>query len=451
MTLPVSMPPSVMQAAISVLERSSHSLHGDHQLGKLMASLFADGASGRSVQTGIRPRPFDFVAARGYFTNNAHHSTCILSKVETCVGLGFADGVEEVLAKPPAGGEGLVAPQVRTKMKDSKADELLNPLCMYTFADVLHDVNEDYFSVGNGYLEVVRESSSGSIVGLHYLDAATVEIEVVDRRGRHFFRIKDCEESVSDTCFARFGEYGDILSLGLLPEGEKSSEDQQTYSEVIHFRKPSSMSRWYGFPDWLAAVPSMELDAMITQQRFDFFLNRGVPEFIFALIGVTMSKDEWDSILATLQSHIGAGNGHKSLALKLPSAEAKIQVEHLAAETGEDTFGSLREALALTIVTAHRTPPLLAGIQIPGKLAAANELPNALMAYQALVIAPAQRVFQQTLGVTLGSEEAGLGLTVTDFTFRTITEVINPAQADTISRMKEPLASGRDPSKGLKD
>jgi hypothetical protein len=124
------------------------------------------------------------------------------------------------------------------------------------------------------------------------------------------------------------------------------------------------------------------------------------------------------------------------------------------------------DTLAMHIVSAHRVPPVLAGILVPGKLGANNELPNALAAFQALVMGPAQRNFSNVLAATLGNPEfnQGLGLTEKDFMgeegngFRTILEEMGSGMAgltemDTMARMKEPIgeavAGGRNLKAGV--
>ena len=122
----------------------------------------------------------------------------------------------------------------------------------------------------------------------------------------------------------------------------------------------------------------------------------------------------------------------------------------------DDDFGKTKESLAASIITAHGVPPLLAGVQLPGKLGANNELPNALMAFQILLVGPGQRLFQQTLGTTLGHPDHGVSkLTIKDFAFQRITDQIDLQAADTVGRMRTPMAQanaeGRDISAGVKD
>jgi hypothetical protein len=124
----------------------------------------------------------------------------------------------------------------------------------------------------------------------------------------------------------------------------------------------------------------------------------------------------------------------------------------------------MTEALATTIVSAHRVPPILAGILIPGKMGAANELPNSIMAFQTLVIGPMQTIWQSILGATLGGKfNGGLGLKPKDFEFKSIVDAmadglqkLNPQKgaADTLGGMRSTLpeaaAEGRNLNDGVK-
>ena len=134
--------------------------------------------------------------------------------------------------------------------------------------------------------------------------------------------------------------------------------------------------------------------------------------------------------------------------------ELKVQLERLQ-ETSREKLAELWPTIELAIVSGHRVPTTLAGIQIPGKMGAANELPNALVAFQTLYVGQHQRIFQGTLGLTLGSPDAGLGLAPTDFLLRRITDSYDMGQIDTMSRMRqtatEAQMQGRKLDQGLKE
>ena len=432
--------------------------------------------SRQGVTLGEQKHPFDFAQVKSFITGNEHHASCIHTKVASTVGLGFLDSQEEIVIESPIAEsikpvgrdertglpapEQLPMPKTRKQYVDSKVDLALNPLCMLSTTDLLNDACEDFWLVGNGMIEVVRMRSNMEIVGLHHLPSEEGLIFVEDSNYNFHYLIKSAEEG-AERRFARFGDWDDFEKRSGNSEGAvmftlpENQIDSEFVSEVIHFRQPTSSSRWYGYPKWLSAVPAIELAQMLLQWKYDFFLNRGVPEFIFLLIGQKLSAPDWKKIEDAMKANIGLGNSHKSIALNISNPDVRAQIEKLGTDTGEDTFASTKESLALSIVTAHRVPPLLAGIQIPGKLGATNELPNALMAFQLLVIGQAQRIWQQTLATTLGSDKGIDGLEPKDFAFTKITEEIDLGTMDTVARMRQsPMqaqAEGRSMADGVKD
>lgn len=413
------------------------------------------GRSGQSTLTGRRNHPFNFAALRELKDHNEHHSACISAKVSATVGIGhltehdkakrdFVPGFDSVT------GQELPPPRAPL-YEESNADRVLSPLTSISWHDTLTDICEDFWDTGNGYLEVVQ--NNGTITGLHHLPSSDVYVVVED--DKHNFHYEICGEGGTlQKVFASFGDReGMIERLAIkgtvLPDGNN-------ISEVIHFCQPSSRARWYGAPDWIAAVPLIELTQMLHQYKFDFFNNRGVPEYMLFIIGHQLDKKAREQIETSLKATIGLGNSHKSIMVNLPGKDVTVQLERLAMEGGsEEEFKSLKETLALSVVTAHKVPPLLAGIQISGKLGATNETSQALIAFQALVIGRAQRVFTSTMARTLGSPEAGLGLVPEDFALRTIVEDIDISKLDTVGKMKQPLPQavkeGRDLDAGVKD
>lgn len=394
--------------------------------------------SAQNSATGRKLHPFAMKAVIDFMIHNIHHSTCIHTKKESCVGLGFVD--EEV-------------------------QEKLDPYCEIAFADVLGDAAEDFFNCGNGYIEVVRDDA-GNIRGLHHIRSHNVYVYIEDESlQRHYEVAGNALDGFAGS--KHFAQFGDLERF----RGTQWGQGQKRVSEVIHFRRPTSLSRWYGFPDWLAATASIELVQALTQHQFDFFMNRGVPEFILSVMGPKrVSKEDWEKIEKALKAQIGLGNSRKSIAWNLVGEDFAVQLDKLALEHQADAqhFSQMMDTLATHIVSAHRVPPLLAGILIPGKLGATNELPNALAAFQALVMGPAQRLFSNILANTLGNtaDNGDLGLDADSFRgengngFRTILDEIGEGMgalttADTMARMRETvpeaMAGGRNLEAGVLD
>jgi capsid portal protein len=423
----------------------------------LMKAVSPGAESKQGVAPGRQGQPFHFTNVINFKNGNIHHSTCIEAKVASTVGLGFTDGKSQPKAVAPGEPE----PEKPDPDKPSKVDKALNPFCEISFLDVMTDVCEDFWQTGNGYMEVAREKPEGRILGLYHVPAPTVFVNIEgDTHNRHYEVAADAGFSTTRR-FAAFGDGKGFLERAGGGEGDitdfKVPEDGRV-PEIIHFRRSTSLSRWYGFPDWLSAVPNVELVQCLTQQSFDFFLNRGVPEFFLFLLGKQLSDGDWTKVQNAMKANIGLGNAFKSIALNIQDPDMVVQLEKLGLEGKSDggQFSSMSDTLAMQIVSAHRVPPLLAGIQIPGKLGATNELPNALMAFQTLVVGQAQKTFMTILGNTLGNKEVNgkLGLVPEDFKFNKITDIIDLGNMDTVSRMRETVpeakAKGRDLQEGVK-
>jgi hypothetical protein len=407
---------------------------GDVSLTQLLkANVLPDGgASKQGTNQGTVQHFFDVQATLELKEMQEHHSTCLDTKVASLVGVGHVN-----------------------EATHTKLDEL----CEDSWQAVINDVAHDYWGVGMGYLEVVRDSAdpNGEILGLHHLPAAEVWVNQELRRNHwHYDILTPGTWTLGTKKFARFGDKQRFLETDIAQADENLNGE--TVSEVIAFKRPFSRHRHYSMPDWMAAVPSIELMHCLRQHTFDFFLNRGVPEFMMFVTGAALETKDWDEVRSVMRAQIGLGNSRKSAAFNWPHGDIKVQIEKLALEGKTDgSYNDMSEALALAIVSSHKVPPLLAGIQIPGKLGATNELPNALMAFQVLLIGPGQSSWQNTLGATLGdsSLSPGLGLSKDSFEFKSITDEIDLGAMDTVGRMRETVpeaeASGRKIEDGLKD
>lgn len=435
--------------------------------------------SRQDVSTGRKSHPFDMQGALDLMDVNAWHSRCIQSKVRATVGLGFETeedraqkhamsqlgaGMQQgsgptVPGTPPAPAP--VASPVTTNnpTKLSRVQETLDPLCQISFLDDTTRVVENWFQVGNGYFEVRRAGPkpTDKILGVYFLQGQTV-YKVIENE-RHDFHF---EVDINDggkmraTRMARFGDKEELLKR--MQKTGQADEELADCSEIIHFPQSSSRNRWYGVPDWLAATIAMELSRCVHQDAYDFYNNRGVPEFLLFLHGTQVIKADWDKLIGALKNQIGQGNAHKSIALNIASQNLKIDLHKLGMEDRNGgRYGDMIDSTALEILSVHGIPPLLGGITIPGKLGASNETVQALTLVQLLVIGPSQLLIETILNKTLGNPETngGLGLKIGDFTLRTILDKINMQQMDTQARMRTeaPVAAaqGRNLNNGLKN
>lgn len=411
-----------------------------------------DAVSGQRAAEGTKDHPFNMEKVRLIRDFNPWHSTCIETKVSSTVGLGHYTDGDRLRKRAKETGE--VPPEDVDEL--SKAEKVLDDLCDRSWQDLIHDVIEDYWQAGNGFIEVVR--AGDRIIGLYHIRPEDVYVVVEneeDIREKHFQVFGDEGQEVT---MAPFGERDEFLARIKNANGGSGMAgvklpDNENVSEVIHLMRSSSNSKWYGYPDWLSATPAIELIQALHQYGMDFFINRGVPEFLLFILGSKLDDKDWEAIEEAMQKGVGHGNSHKAGAFNLDGVDTKVQVEKLGiGDNSDSTFKNYLEPGQLEIVSAHRVPPLLAGIQIPGKMGAANEMTNSMLGFQQLVIAPAQKAVTSYLARTLGKET---GLSYKDLQFKSILDKFDLGQADTAARMRQPAteaqAQGRDLKDGLKD
>lgn len=474
-------PGSAVSTSVFNFTRVDKSLYGKKAVNEaeslvselLKAQDIRGGQSNLASLIGIQNHPFDMQAVTRFQLANEHHSTCVHTCVSAMVGLGFMSDAERAARLAMRTMDPVTAPGGQMpgpwslqelEWKQSEVDDALDPLCVHSFQDVMRDTAEDYKQCGNGYMEVVRALPGarglGPITGLHHVPSASVHIVIEDALYNRHFAI--CGPDGSPRRFAAFGDLANFTSR-MNRQGPRFTlidpSAKNTTSEIIHFRRPTSLHRHYGFPDWLSCAAAIELVQCLRQYKYDFFNNRGVPEFFLWILGNSLLPADFEKIKTACANTIGRGNAFKSLVTQIRGNpdQTEIKLDKLEADSKTmDSLDAVNETYNLAIVTAHRVPPLLAGILIPGKLGSNNELPNALRAFQALNIGTEQKVIQQRLRQTLGNGElnGGIPLKPDNFTFRRISDEFDLNAMDTSSRMRQTetqaASQGRDLTAGLK-
>lgn len=397
--------------------------------------------------------------------------TCIQTKRDATVGLGFETEEDQLArdrqreldqqshdvamgrAQPPnpapkqpvQKADPITNDPQKKKSGRSKVEEVLDPLCDAGFQSLLNQMGEDFENTAMCYMEVVRDES-GKIVSLWHMPACLVFIFNEAKKPNYHFEVNDGGRNLK---YARFGDLDRFKK-----DNPTTMASQEIVTELIRIRLPTSMDPHYSYPSWISVTPWLELAQILLQFHFDFFNNQAVPSLLVLLTGGSVEQRELDKIGEQLKETVGPGKRFRSLLAAIKNPNVQAHIERLVSEK-EDSFSDLWSAVQLKIVSSHRIPPLLAGVTLPGKMAAANELPNALIAFQTLYIGPNQRLFEQALGATLGSEDAGLGLQPTDFRLKKITDAYDMGQVDTMSRMRETATeaqlTGRKLQDGLKD
>lgn len=438
---------SVRQALFAEVDREA--------LEKALLPSTSGGSMVRQRSLGVAFHPFNFHVASGMEDLSPHHSSCLGTLVDMTVGLG---------------------------LEDDELYEVLDPLTEHGFDSLLAQVAQDLFSLGTGYIEVVRDPGSRRITGLHHLQCKHTYVVLDGNASGHYhytyaesgMRIGPSGSSfefdhagVADQAmYARFGDADALASMStserrIDPEvlsrrrslGVSSAIPFVDFGEVIVVKMPTSRWTHYGKPAWLSAQPYLDLSCAHLQRAADYMRNRGTPDHLLVILGAALN----DAAKTTLKSCLSAGKGRnfgRSAALHIPSASngAKVQLERFSDGVEGLSFRELHDATALAICSAHRVAPILAGISVPRPMGSANELVQALVLAQLTVVQKVQRLISMTLGCTLGARGKGgiPGMRADSFGLKNLIEHTDIAALDTLARQRDTGTLSRNPSEGLR-
>jgi len=372
-----------------------------------------------SVQWDTIVPPFDYEGAMVIREYNTHHSTCLEQLTSAVASRGF--------------------------WNDTVADKL-NAKCDMDqggYLPIFKDGVDNYFELGGFALEVVRDApgkSGNNATGIRYIQRMPGERLRVHRykdksgdtdwcwevvaSGYHAAQelMRSAQYTVNvtggetDKLHARFGHKDKFIA-----DDKGGNRKPEEISEIIYIPQNRTRSRYYGRPRWISATPSMEMVQLASQHEFNFYFNRGVPEFALIVTGATIEEEEWEEMEAKLLQHVGLDNSHQSIAINFSNPEVEVQLEKLGMDAEqENRFTTDIDTLALMIVTAHGVPPMMANIQLPGRAGATNELMNAILQFQLTSIDGYQIALSLGLAGTLGNPKlnGGIGLTMDDFLVR---------------------------------
>lgn len=341
--------------------------------------------------------PYNLDALAALYESQATHKACVDAKVTNIVGLGYRF--------VPVGDDRRASEANRRLLEHLLAN--CNP--DMTFTEVMRAVWTDVECLGNGYLEVTR-NSRGLVDGFYHVPAVTVRVRA-DHCG--FVQIRD-------------GRRRDFRPLG----SEQHTDEQtgQVQNEILHLYKYTPQSSYYGVPDIIPALASMLGDRAACEFNLDYFEHNAVPRLAIIVEGAQLS----DGLMAQIQHYMESeikGQAHKTLVLEAPGGDARIRLEPLTVGRKEDAgFVAYRKQNRDEVLMVHRVPP--AKVTIIEDSNRTNTLDQD-KTFREQVVRPEQRRVEFKLNAMLRDE---LGISDWEFRFREmdLTEAMAEAQVSQI-------------------
>lgn len=332
--------------------------------------------------------------AKLYELSPAHYAA-VNAKVSNIVGLGynFVETPKTKRSLERIQDNETKLTRVRQQL-DSHKDDLYEQMESFneedTFMEVLIKVWRDYEVTGNGYFEIGRKAD-GTIGYFGHIPAQTMRIR---RRRDGFVQIS----GFSVQFFANFG--AGVDSEGN-PQAISNPIGGGQPNEVIHIKKYSPTSGYYGIPDVIAARQAIAGNEFAARFNLDYFENKAVPRHLIVLKGAKLGTRAETSLLSFFETGL-KGQNHRSLYIPLPpddgTNKVDLQIKPIEAGVQDSSFTNYRKANLEEILMAHRVPITKISVSAGTNLALAKDADKT---FKEQVCAPEQRVLEKKLNAII--------------------------------------------------
>ena len=387
----------------------------------------------------IKP-PFDPTQMAELLEINTTHAKCVYSKGRNVAGYGL-----EIVPHPdvedPDESQKAVAEEF---WSSGDSDWQVGPVNSErsTPADVLEMAWNDFEAIGWLSIEMLT-ATDGTPTGLAYVPAMTIRrrrekpgyVQLRRARLQYFGNAGDRYEDPPTFVDGKTGRTG------------KSVENPA--NELIFKRNHSPLYTYYGGPDIIPALPTVQGDNAAREFNIDFFENNAVPRMAVIVEGGELTEKAREDIHDLL--HGMRDNDHRTIVLEAEKLlkesggisvdgdedDLKIRVEPLTVGIDEDaSFQEFRDRNEHEILKTHDVPPIEAGQIKSGSFSTDAEAQR--RGYIETVIQPKQEAFAELLYETVHD-----ALGVTDYTVKFHSRGVDSRQTDAeIARTRIAAARG---------
>lgn len=288
--------------------------------------------------------PWNLYELANYYDTSFANHAAIDAKVENIVGLGYNFEPTQRTKMALESSENASATDKARKRIERAKFELHDWLESLnnddSFTNTLMKFYTDVQATGNGYLEIGR-TTKGEIGYIGHIPATTVRVR----------RLRDGFTQIIGNKIVYFRNFG-ATNLNPITNDPRPNE-------IIHYKEYSPLNTFYGVPDIISAISSLQGDQLASQYNIDYFTNKGVPRYIVTLKGARLSEEAEDKLFRFLQTSL-KGQNHRTLYIPLPGDTEgnKVEFKMEAVENGtqEASFNDYRLRNRDDILIAHQVP-----------------------------------------------------------------------------------------------
>ena len=282
--------------------------------------------------------------ARVYELSSANYAS-IKTKVANIVALGYdfveTPATQRRLDKATSQQK---KDNIRSKLQDMKqqlSDWLDDCNEEDTFTETMMKVWTDYEAMGNGYVEIGR-SMDGTIGYIGHIPASTIRIR----------KLRDGFVQMVGSKARFFRNFGDLTTADQIGNDPNPNE-------IIHIKKYSPSSQFYGVPDIIAAQQAVVGNEFAARFNLDYFENKAVPRYVIVVKGGNLNQNSERNLLEFFETGL-KGRNHRTLYVPMPPdrGDEKTSFTMTPVEAGEQdsSFSNYRRSNLADILMVHRVP-----------------------------------------------------------------------------------------------
>lgn len=331
--------------------------------------------------------PYNLDELAWFYENSFANHAAINAKVANIVGLGYhftnTEATVSKLEEATSEEQLMRAHRKIQRLKSQLTDWLEELNDEDTFTHVLEKVYTDVEALGNGYIEIGRKIN-GEIGYVGHIPASTIRVR----------RMRDGYIQIVNQRVVFFRNFQDTNGINPVTNDPRPNE-------LIHVKKYSPKTSYYGVPDSVSSATSMVGDNLAGRYNVDYFENKAVPRYIVTLKGAKLSVDAEDKLFRFLQSGL-RGQNHRTLYIPLPGdgPDSKVEFKMDPIENGvqEGSFDKYRKSNRDDILMAHQVPISKVGSGSGVSIAAAMVSDRT---FKEQVARPAQRNLEKVINKIL--------------------------------------------------
>ena len=285
---------------------------------------------------------FDYLA-KLYELSPAHYAA-VRAKASNIVGLGYDFVTTDKVAQAQSKADTVDSKKKVTDKVSRAKQQMFTWLdsCNETedFADIMRMVWTDYETTGNGYLEIGR-TVAGEIGYIGHVPSIAIRV----RRHRDGF-----VQIIADKVVF----FRNLGGKALDPLGNDPRPN-----ELIHFKKYSPRTTFYGVPDIVSASKAIAGNEFAARFNLDYFENKAVPRYVIIVKGANLSNRSQQEIIEFFETGL-KGKHHRTIYVPLPADEPdhKVSFEMKPVEAGiqDSSFTNYHDMNMNDILMAHGVP-----------------------------------------------------------------------------------------------